>query len=290
MTSSNRKQAFQLSQNVERLVAAEFLAGGALGSLEDFRTPVEGLLVDLEAVDRLQDEVIRRFSPYDLECDIWLAPRFHNVVRLSRRQASNQGFWRWMSLEVMNRYVRHRWAEKGKVTAYRYLGGSNFLRRNAAARLWWGAEAVRNGADYRQVEAIFRSSGLEQYVLDSRFGHLRASALGFARVGMGKAGTRELKFEEMKELSKRANLLLSATALEGLANTGAAEFDVSSTAWLAEEPNVDIVIKQPISEIRGPASDAVTEDEIARYAAWYAEIAREIINSTEEPSTGGFAA
>ena len=281
MITPTKCGAYQITADVSRLVTAEFLAGNTIGDLSEYLRPIDDLKIDEAGLTSLQDEALQRFAPKDKECDAWVAPRLHCILRLSRRQARNQGFWRWLALVPLSRYVRHRWAADSEVAAYRYLGGTNFLRRNAISRLWWGAEIMRNGPDYRAVEAVFLNSGLEQYILDLRFGHLRASALALSRVGTGNGGTAPLAFEQIKELSKRANLLLSATALESLASAGHDELGDVDRAWFAEEPQAELVIKQKLEDLRGPSDGRAAEEEIAAYCRWYADIARKILDEAK---------
>ena len=283
MTLTNKTSAFQIAADVaRRIVTPEFLAGGALGDTAEFITPLEEVTIDEGGLVALQEEALKRYGPNENECDAWLAPRLHCILRISRRQARNQGFWRWFALVPFARYVRHRWAVDDKVAALRYLGGSNFLRRNAVSRLWWGAEAMRNGSDYSAVESIFLNSGLEQYILDLRFGHLRASALALARVGAGHGDNPPLTFDQLKELSKRANLLLSGTALESLARASHEELGDVDRGWLTEEPNTEIIIKQKVGDLRGPTDGRATDEEIMAYCRWYGDIARKI---AEEETT-----
>jgi hypothetical protein len=283
MTHTSKTSAFQMTADVSRIVTPEFLAGNALGDAADFITPLDEVKIDEAGLVALQDEALTRFGPNEKECDAWLAPRLHCILRISRRQARNQGFWRWCALVPFGRYVRHRWAVNEEVAAYRYLGGSNFLRRNGVSRLWWGAEAMRNGPDYTAVESIFLNSGLEQYILDLRFGHLRASALALARVGAGLGGSAPLTFDQLKELSKRANLLLSGTALESLAPASHEELGDVDRAWLTDEPNTEVIIKQKVGDLRGPTDGRATDEEITAYCRWYSDIARRI---AAEETTG----
>lgn len=278
MTSMTKTAANQITADVSRIVTAEFLAGGTLGDVSEFTTHLDDLKIDEAGLGALQEEALRRYGPNDNECDAWLAPRLHCMLRISRRQARNPGLWRWLALVPFSLYVRHRWAVEGTVSAYRYLGGGNFLRRNAVSRLWWAAEAMRNGPDYRAVETILLNSGLEQYVLDLRFGHLRASALALARIGAGVGGNPPLTFDQLKELSKRANLLLSATALESLAPMGHDELGDVDRAWLAEEPHAEVIIRQKLDDLRGPTDGRAAEDEIVAYCRWYSDIAHKILD------------
>ena len=273
---ADRTNALALSADVARIVSDSFLSGEPLGQVDPFQSPIEDTKVCVSDLLTLEEEALDKFGPYDSECDVWLAPRLHYVLRLTRRQAGNKGLWRWLSLSVLSRYVRHRWAKDDKVTAYRYLGGGFFRRRNAISRLWWGAETMRVGPDYTTAESIFRNSGVEQYVLDSRFGDLSASAIAFSRVALGAVVGRALTFDETRDLSIRANLLLSATSLESLSAPGVEEIGAVDDEWLKEEADVDLARHNSAKALRGPADHRVSDDEIHAYEQWYGEIAMKV--------------
>ena len=137
---------------------------------------------------------------------------------------------------------------------------------------------MRHGPDYREVATVLRSSALDQYILDLRYGDLRASALAFARVCTGRySGIPAMTFDQTKALSKRVNLLLSATALESLALPEDDEIGAVDTSWLAEVPEPEVIIQKKLEDLRGPNDGKVSEDEISHFAQWYAEIARQIV-------------
>jgi len=277
MTITARTEAFQLSAGVARLVTEDMLAGGAMADPEDFASPLATVKIDIHGLMRLQEEAINRFAPNDSECDAWLAPRLHCLLRLTRRQSHDQGLWRWLALQPLTSYVRHRWAMEGKVKAERYLG-TGFSRRNAISRLWWAAEVMRHGPDYREAATVLRDSALDQYILDLRYGYLRASALGMVRVCTGRhAGIPAMTFDQIKQLSKRVNLLLSATTLESLAEPEVDELGAIDANWLAEVPEPEVVIKQKLEDLRGPNDGKVSDDEINHFERWYADIARDIV-------------
>lgn len=285
--------AYELTHDVERLVTPEFLQGATLADTSDFRTQNE-TKVNLDALAKVADALRARFDARDAAADAWLAPRLHYVLRLTRREAGNQGFWRWLALEPMCSVVRHRWADKSKnVKAYRYLGGSNFLRRNALSRLWWAAEVMRNGSDYAEVVPLLGSSAIEQYVLDLKFGHLRPSAIAFSRVARGVvSGTKPLSFEETKDFSKRVNLLLSATSLENLAVPGNDDVDETDHEWFADGVDIDDAVELDVKDLRGPSDGAAMAEEIADYETWFAEVARQVVatkggrKQSESPAPG----
>jgi len=288
-TPKRRQRAYEIVPSVEHIVTDEFLAGGRLADLNDYKAQSADIRVDVEDVRRLVDEAIQNFGPRSLEGDAWLAPRLHNLLRLERRQASNQGFWRWMALEVMPDYVRHRWAQKKKgfdnyVDAYSYLGTGYFLRRNAVSRLWWGAEIMRNGADYTEVEPALKNSGIDQYALDLRFGNLRPAAIAFSRVARGAEVGRPLKFDEIKALSKRVNLLLSGTSLESLAPAGQDEVDDPYEQWVEDDVDPETLVTSDLGAIEGPPDSKCADDEIDEYIRWFAEVARDVTFATQ-PAT-----
>lgn len=279
MASGTRVLAKQLSADVARLVTEDVLGGATLADPSDFVSEAVGVMVDLHGLGRLQEEAISRYGPGDLECDSWLAPRLHCLLRLTRRQAHNQGLWRWLALQPLAPYVRHRWAKGGKVTADRYLG-TGYKRRNAIARLWWASELTRNGPDYRSVAEVLGQSALDQYMLDERYGDLRASVLAMLRVCTGKeAGVRKMRFDEIKQLSKRVNLLLSATALESLAQPQDDELGAVDSGWIADVPEPEVIIQQKLEDLVGPSDGKVSDEEIEQFARWYAEVAEQVIGA-----------
>ncbi|MFI8460730.1 DUF6339 family protein [Kitasatospora sp. NPDC085464] len=88
------------------------------------------------------------------QADAWLAPRLHAVLRLTRREAADPGFWNYLALGVAPDYVvwRHLAEPKdgkpAKVAADRFRGQ---YHKQAFARLWWAAELFRDGPDYGPV-------------------------------------------------------------------------------------------------------------------------------------------
>ncbi|WP_329365280.1 DUF6339 family protein [Streptomyces sp. NBC_00669] len=88
------------------------------------------------------------------QADAWLAPRLHAVLRLTRREAADTGFWNYLALGVAPDYTvwRHLSEPKdgkvAKVTAERFRGQ---YHKQVFARLWWAAELFRDGSDYEPV-------------------------------------------------------------------------------------------------------------------------------------------
>lgn len=84
--------------------------------------------------------------------DRWLSPRIHYALRLFRGEAAERGVWQWVAMRY-RWYVEWRWSDReGAVASDRWWGP---IHKQAFARLWWGAEIFRDGADYRSVERAF---------------------------------------------------------------------------------------------------------------------------------------
>lgn len=101
-------------------------------------------LID-HALDRFRDERPTR-------ADAWLAPRLHETLRLTRREAAEKRLWTYLALGVAPDYVvwRHQSepadGSHGSVARDKFIGPH---RKQTFARLWWAAELFRDGSDYR---------------------------------------------------------------------------------------------------------------------------------------------
>ncbi|MEU8498009.1 DUF6339 family protein [Streptomyces lavendulae] len=144
--------------------AAEFLSAGVLEGSEDVPSialnklaePLAGVdaRLELHRVRDLIDDTLARFrAERSTAADAWLAPRLHETLRLTRREAAEKGFWTYLSLGVAPDYVvwRHLSEPKadgspGLVARDRFVGPHY---KQSFARLWWAAELFRDGPDYQ---------------------------------------------------------------------------------------------------------------------------------------------
>ncbi|MGX9918988.1 DUF6339 family protein [Streptomyces sp. NPDC002248] len=146
--------------------AAEFISSGLLEGREDVPSialnkvaePLPGSDVRLQ-LRRVRDLIDHALTEFGAErvtaADAWLAPRLHETLRLSRREAAGKGLWTYLALGVAPDYVvwRHRSEQKadgrpGSVARARFVGPHY---KQSFARLWWAAELFRDGSDYRPV-------------------------------------------------------------------------------------------------------------------------------------------
>ncbi|WP_413102513.1 DUF6339 family protein [Streptomyces sp. Inha503] len=149
---------------ISDIQAAEYISAGLLEGREDvpsiaLNKAAEALPDDdgrlrLDRVRDLIDDAMATFrDERPTAADAWLAPRLHETLRLTRREAAEKGFWTFMALGVAPDYVvwRHLSEPKahdahGRVARDRFVGPHS---KQTFARLWWAAELFRDGPDYR---------------------------------------------------------------------------------------------------------------------------------------------
>lgn len=144
--------------------AAEFILPGVLEGHEDIPSialnkiaeplPGDDLRMGLQRVRDLIDHALAMFqNKRPTAADAWLAPRLHETLRLTRREAAEKKFWTYLALGVAPDYVvwRHMPEPKigvghGRVARDKFVGAHY---KQAFARLWWAAELFRDGSDYQ---------------------------------------------------------------------------------------------------------------------------------------------
>jgi hypothetical protein len=215
--------------------------------------------------------------------DAWLAPRIHYALRLPRRLATDPGVWTWLALQCIE-YLEARFPEyedkktgiKKRMNPYRVRGNPMELR-NGLARLWWGAEMTRNGADYTDVETVFARTRTAEFALELYYSLYRAAAIAFARVTEGKDGGERLDDTMMNALSTRLRLYLSLQALEFAHHDAAEETEEMNMSWIYDDvPQKAVALAGPTSGLRGPVLGTVTPEAIDSLAADMRAIVGEI--------------
>ncbi|WP_329078729.1 DUF6339 family protein [Streptomyces niveus] len=146
--------------------AAEFISAGLLEGNDDVASialnkvaePLAGddARLELHRVRDLVDDALNLFrAERPTAADAWLAPRLHETLRLTRREAAEKGLWTYLALGVAPDYVvwRHLPEPKAdgsqaRVARDKFVGPHY---KQSFARLWWAAELFRDGPDYRPV-------------------------------------------------------------------------------------------------------------------------------------------
>lgn len=204
---------------LRRLVTADPVRSQDPEEVRERSEPVRrrGDAVEIDVFDELIVDFVRRRvdGAWDSDraaSDRWLAPRLHYALRLTRREASDRLTWGWLA----NRYhevVSWRWADvAGEVATDRLVGP---IHKQAFARLWWGAELFRDGADYRTVERAFQLQDLPNSYLHRPLVRCRSLALGLVEVlvpasGNGSAGSAA----DVNELARVLNLVTAGSPPE----------------------------------------------------------------------------
>lgn len=266
----------------------DFRAGGAKPDLERYLEPIDETYgpddrpveIDLDLVEGLVEFAVGQEDWDDNALDQWLAVRLHNGLRIPQRVAGDRGFWAWLAVEAGQDYVTRRWLGKNEddpetVTMYRYTGS---LLRNALSRLWWGAEMVRDGPDYRLVEHAFSRVVTAQYVLELMYSWYRPAAVAFTKVAEGLGDHPGLNTDEMRDLSVKINSYLSLRSLErmGLQNEPESDTDY---AWLGHRPALKELVED--EELTGPEDGYVDDEAVEDLEEWFSELVEEERGATE---------
>ena len=190
--------------------------------------------------------------------DSWLAPRLHSTLRLTRREASDRGIWRFLAGGPLSEHVAWRWkpSRQGKdaIPDERWNGGIN---KQTFARLWWGAELFRNGDDYGPVEHFFERQDFPNSLLHVHFVRIRPVALGILAAIREATGDTPPSSQQIQDVARRVNLTIAARSMEAATalyhpNAGVLH------EWISEAP-VSWVGADPI----GPADGRVPAEILA---------------------------
>jgi len=206
-----------LDHNATRLLTPGFRVGTEDPDLRDYEQDL--LLdhhVDLEATRMVIDEVAVRFSSAQgTDADVWLAPRLHHCLRLTRREAGNRGLWRWLGVVFAPDYVRWRWgapdapSENPDAAAkLERFDGPDY--KHALARLWWMAELFRNGADYAPVAKALANQDIPNNLFRMDVAHHRPTVQAAVQVLDGRSG------REANALAKAVNAAATTLAIDAI--------------------------------------------------------------------------
>lgn len=197
----------------------QFRLGLAAVSLGDHcrRFPRE---VDLTGAAAVIEEAMRRFSGNERAAsDSWLGPRLHAALRLTRREASRRGVWRYLGVCAFPDYVRWRFTDANKEPPLpppleRFVGDET---KHALGRLWWMAEMFRDGADYEPAAKALSNQDVVNNLFRNDTAHHRPTALGAVRVLVPGGERPPLTGREANALAKAVNTTAATVLLDALA-------------------------------------------------------------------------
>lgn len=229
-----------------------------------------GVECDLDLVKQLADKAAA-FLPAE-QMDAWLAPRLHAALRLPRRLANDDGMWAWLAFQCP-RFVEARFRKgKEKLHPWRYRG---MWSRNAFARLWWGAEMTRNGADYSATALCFRRTRTAQFALELMYSWDRAAAIAFTRVAEGADGGARLSDGRMKRLSTKLKVLLTLRSLDAFGDGSDEDSEEFDASWASHRSSFGALAAADVATLPGPGLGSVSEARIVELAEWFRSVAEE---------------
>jgi len=247
----------QLRSIPRKLDSAQRAAALGGADLEELSVPLDragGPTPNLTILDSLMISARNRQLggewPDRAASDRWLAPRTHYALRMFRGEAAERGVWQWVAMRYPW-YVEWRWSDRENAVANDRWWGP--IHKQAFARLWWGAEIFRDGADYRPVERAFVFQDLPNSYLHRPVVRCRSLALAIVeRFGESSSPTAK----QVNGLARVLNLATVGSPPE--VETGYQNDDLDTyNAWVAEDFAPPAVWNDlPAGP---PASDTTTE-------------------------------
>ncbi|EJN57551.1 hypothetical protein HSB1_39120 [Halogranum salarium B-1] len=209
----------ELTAGGRGLVSEAFLNDEATLTEEDLGPYLQhtGIEVDLTPLTDEIERIKRDHEANDAKIDQRLAPEIHQALDLSRREASIDGIWHYLTIIEYPEFVHHRWKGTSDIRG-KFLDGGTNIYSNALHRLWWIAEITCEGDDYHRTREIFEMQELANDIADRWFA--RYQPVTYACVDV-------LKKEEIEDFApantkivsnatKELRERLSVTCAEGL--------------------------------------------------------------------------
>jgi len=250
-----------LDHNASRLVTPGFRLGTESPSFIDYeKTGGLNRNIDLRAVRTFLDECMKRFGDNQTtEADVWLAPRLHYALRLSRREASVRGIWSWLGVVFAPDYVRWRWkrrdTESDKAIPMERFNGPDY--KQALARLWWMAELFRDGDNYRPVCSALDNQDIPNNFFRMDLAHHRPTVQAIVRVLENRTG------REANALAKAANSSATTLVFDAIGTDESPDPEALG-AWLQDDADPTKYFDELPS---GPNENPVSVDSVDRLVA-----------------------
>lgn len=251
---------------------------------------------DIEPLEYVIDEAMRKFRSTPDKSDTWLAPRVHASLRLTRRQAAEKTIWYWLNIVGKPDYVRWRFGgnetEAQVVALDRFMGEDS---KNAIGRLWWAAEMTRNGPSYSETEQILKTSRFftSWQPLDAM--HNRSAAIAVCRFVREFNQGKGLTDTQSARLAKAFNFRLSTLLLDALAPEPALDMitiqewcqePIDETKYLEEipvGPDENPVPEESIEAVIAVLEQLAAEIDLAQYVRKRATSSDDAVDSEAEP-------
>lgn len=231
----NAPTLHKLRAEARALIDEEFLRGerGHLDAttwqpyVEEAARPVS-----LERFDKVVDQAITKFAAQDTAMDAAVAPELHQSLPLTRREASDPGVWRYLTVVRRPDFVRHRWAFATHATTLpRYWQLGTRPNSNAFARLWWIAELTVDDEDgsYRRTKIALSRQPLATAIFVRSFSHYKPAVNACLDV------LRDAPAELIAATLRRVTTVLTTTVVEGRSTRELAELIVQIRQSVEDE-------------------------------------------------------
>lgn len=175
-----------LRREGRRLVTEELASGAVSRWDEDTWRPLTDEReqpISLDELDEHLARVMRDHEPFDPAIDAALAPRLHQALPLSRRDAADLGVWRFLAVAHAPELVRHRWEHRSwAVARTRFWAGGTRHTANAFGRLWWIAELTRQADSYELTTRVLGKPSLATVVFARTWSQHRPAVEAFVDV------------------------------------------------------------------------------------------------------------
>jgi hypothetical protein len=230
----------ELEQAVAPRLDEQFRAGAASSGFEEYRRAFARDL-DLSGAVAVIEETMRRFSTEDRAAsDCWAGPRLHAALRLSRREASRRGVWRYLGVCVFPEYVRWRFTDPKEdlpkpPPLERFVGDET---KHALGRLWWMAEMFRDGSDYEPAAKALSNQDVINNLFRNDTAHHRPTAQGAVRVLVPDDARPALTGREANALAKAVNTTAATVLLDALAPDEPLD-DAARMRWIEQAEDHD---------------------------------------------------
>ncbi|MGW1836425.1 DUF6339 family protein [Streptomyces sp. NPDC002067] len=261
--------------------AAEYISAGLLEGREGVPSialnkvteplPDDDTRLRLHRIRDLIDDTLNEFrDSRPTAADAWLAPRLHETLRLTRREAADKRFWTYLALGVAPDYVvwRHLSEPKadgshGRVARDRFIGAHY---KQAFSRLWWAAELFRDGSDYRPAVVACASQDMLNSALRLDIVDHRPTAQALVKLmenGTVRTG------REVNALTAAVNAAAATLMYDVIAPETERDGDPMRD-WVA---GAESALPSPRKNLpEGPEEERVPEESVRRLVAHFEEL------------------
>lgn len=197
-----------------RLVTPELASGQlALYPEEDcagFMVPLEREVV-LADLDDVVEDALERLPATDPSVDAHLAIELHRALPLTRREATDAGVFRYLSVVRHPQLVRHRWEYRSYSTMRtRFWRPGTRHDANAFSRWWWIAELTRDGEDYELTRNALERAAFSTHIFSRTIAHYRPAIAATVEV------LRDVPGPVVEQALRNFGKMLSVRVLEAM--------------------------------------------------------------------------